>query len=119
MDTKLDTVTDDVKIENNQIVLTDGKDSIRQHLDIRLKLFSKEWFLDQRLGVPYFEDILKKNPSFVVVDAIFKNTILNTRGVTELLSFSLDFDAATRKLIIAFEVDTTDGVIDFTTEVIV
>ena len=84
-------------------LVTDA-DAIRQHLMQRLKTFMGEWFLDLRIGVPYLQHVMVKNPSPVVLDSVFKAEIINTPGVTELLAFDLRIDAAARQLQVDFKV---------------
>lgn len=110
------TLTDDgknLKLVNGDIPLTTGSDAVRQHLLQRLKMFRGEWFLDLSDGVPYYQNILIKNPNPDTVDGVLKDRILNTPGVDELLEFELDYDPATRKLTLAFSVRVLDDVIDF------
>ena len=112
-DLKLSQTTNDLELLNGDLQLTSSDDAIRQHIVQRLKTFLGEWFLDLSVGVPYFQEILKKNPNAQVVDGIFKQTILDTPGVVELLEFELDFEAASRKLKVNCSIRTQDGVIDF------
>jgi len=100
-------------IVNGDLVLTKDADAIKQHLTQRLKMFSGEWFLDLTEGVPYFQNILIKNPNPDVVDGLLKEEILSTPGVDELLSFNLDYDASLRKLTVDFSVRVLDTIIDF------
>lgn len=100
-------------ITNGDLVLTQGADAVKQHITQRLKMFTGEWFLNLSEGVPYFQNILIKNPNPDVVDGLLKSTILATPGVDELLSFDLDYDAALRKLTVDFSVRVLDTVIDF------
>ena len=107
----------DLAVVNNSLVLVDGADAIRQHLQVRFGLFLGEWFLDEELGVPWFRDVLVKNPSFVVVQEVLKGVILDTPGVVELERFSFDYDPLTRVATLAFRCLSTDGFIDFSQEV--
>lgn len=103
----------DIKITNNQVLLNEGAEAIRQHLLTRFQLFFGEWFLDITEGVPWYQDILIKKPAFSVVQEILKDVILDTPGVLELRSFNLDFTAQTRQLSLTFQALTTSGFIDF------
>ena len=55
MDLKLDTTTHDLVIENYDLVLVDGIDLVRQAIKQRLLLVSEEWFLDDTIGVPWYQ----------------------------------------------------------------
>ena len=115
-DIQIDTVTEDIELVGNDFVLTEGVDAISQHLSQRLKTFLNEWFLDNRIGVPYFEHVLKKNFDPVIVDTVFKKEIINTPGVLELLAFNADLDKVARTLQITFKARTSEGIIDFSEE---
>ena len=116
MDLELDSTNWDLIIENGDLKMVDTIAAIDQHLTQRLKTFLGEWFLDVREGVPYFQYILVKNPDPVVVDTLFKNEIINTPGVLELLTFGLDINS-TRLLKLTFKARTNSGVLDFTKEI--
>ena len=113
-DIRIDTDTGDIEIIEGELSLTSGTDAIRQHLKQRLNTYFREWFLDQRIGIPYFEHILKKNPVPSVIDSIFKREILTTPGVIELIEFNLDFEPGLRELSLSFKARVIDGIVDFT-----
>lgn len=113
-DFKLDIDGDgDLVIENGDLVLVDGSEAVRQNLLQNLRMFRGEWFLAQDQGVPYYENILIKNPNPDVVDGALKSVIINTPGVLELLSFTLDYDDSNRRLTLDFEVRVSDGTLIF------
>ena len=80
----------DILVTGSDLTLTTGADAIKQHLSQRLKTFYGEWFLNAEQGVPYLQQVLKKNPDMTVLDSIFKREILNTPGILQLTEFSLD-----------------------------
>ena len=104
-------ITNDIQIDNNNLTLITGRDEISQVLRQRLKVFLGEWFLDAREGIDYFGDVLKKAPNPGQVDALFKNEILSSPGVTELIEFELDLVG--RQLNLKFTARTEDGIINF------
>jgi len=106
-------VDGDLKVVDNDIPFVNGNEEVQQLLRQRLRTFLGEWFLDLTIGLPYFQEILKKNPNTVAIDAAFKNEILNTPGFLELSTFELDINAAARQLTVTFTGITTDGIIDF------
>jgi hypothetical protein len=107
----------DLKITNGRISMTTGADAIRQHLRTKLGLFLGEWFLDTTIGVPWFRDVLVKNPNIVVIQDMLKDQILSTQGVIEITRFDFDYQSANRFLRVDFTVLTTEGFIDFSQEV--
>lgn len=112
-DLKIDQATNRLVMESGDLVLTQGQDTIQQHLISRLRSFRQEWFLNLDEGVPYFQEVLKKNPNPKIIDAIFKDVIVNTDGVIELTEFDLKFDTEARKLLVAFTCETLEGEINF------
>jgi hypothetical protein len=76
---------------------------VTQKLRQRLRFFLGEWFLDRRLGVPYFETIFVSNPDLALLSSLFRQTILQTRGVGSLNSVALRFDRKTRILFVSFQ----------------
>lgn len=103
----------DLEVVENDLVLTDGQEAIRQHVTQRLKTFLGEWFLDDRIGVPYFQEILKKGPNPTIVDSSLKNQIAGTPGVIDIKEFDLDLDNSSRELSLNFRARTIDGTINF------
>ena len=118
---ELDPSTGDLLVTNNALTIVDGEAAIRQQLDIRLQFFKGEWTMDLRLGLPYYEYILIKNPNLGLVRSIFRKAILDTPGIASLEEFFLDFDTTTRKLILSFTAKETagDGILDYSKEYII
>lgn len=102
----------DLTFTNNSLTFVEGADEVVQRLRQRLRTFLGEWFLDTSLGVPYFQEILKKNPQQGVVDAILKKHIVNTPGVINLLEYVFVVNTAERTSTLTFKVLSVDGPID-------
>ncbi len=119
MDLKLDPVTGDLAIEDNDLVLIDGTEAVAQDIEIRLRFFLGEWFLDQRLGVPYYEKILGQKPRLTAIAGIFRKAIMTTPGMLSITDFSLDYDGPTRALSVSFRGKCVDGDFLFNKELIV
>lgn len=100
-DFKLDAFGD-LDLSTNDLVLLEGADAIAQHLLLRLNIFQGEWFLDQRIGIPYYEQILIKSPNLIAVRGIFRQAITSTPGVEQLERIDLDFDRSRRELSLSF-----------------
>ena len=112
--------TGDLLVESDALSLVEGDDAIVQQLTVRFRFVLGEWFLDTRIGIPYFGDILIKNPELSRVRAIFQETVLTTPGVASLEEFNLTFEAAARKLVVSFRARKTDGeILDFNDEFII
>ena len=118
----------DLKLDENgdleigpdgDLIIVTGIDAIRQHLRIRLQFFRGEWFLDTRLGIPYFEEVLIKAPDLNVVQSLLREAIRETPGVISITSFDLDFDGVTRKLSLDFRALTEEGPFRFTEDFVI
>lgn len=104
-DILLDRNTHDLALTGYDLELVYGTDLIRQRIKQRVLTILGEWFLDVGIGVPWFDEILRKAPDRNQVEAAMIQAIAETEGVTELTELELDFDPATRKLTVAFRVD--------------
>lgn len=107
-DIKLDPVTGDIDMNTlgeGGVTLSyvDGADAIRQNWRARMLMLRGEWFLDQRLGVPYFEQVLIKAPNFSAVRAVFRRITLDTKGIASVSKILLELDNATRRMTITIE----------------
>ena len=108
MDLLLDD-TGDLDLSEDGLQLVDGNDAIEQHLLIRLRLVKGEWFLDERVGTPYYSRVLIKNPDLEAVRLVFRRVILTTPGILSLSSFSLTLDTTTRVASLSFTATKDDG----------
>ena len=117
MNFALDPINHDIYLDaNGQIALT--ATPLDQRIDCRLRTFLGEFWLDQTIGIPYFQEILKKNPDMQAVRAAFASEIQKVPGVKTLESLSVSIDRASRKLTVTFSVTGTDDLLYFkTTEV--
>lgn len=100
----------DLDLTGHQISLVTGSDAIAQQLELRLRMFLGEHFLDTRLGIPFYRDVLVKNPNIPLLRSIFKEAILTTPGVVSLQDLQVVVNAAARQLELSFSatVDTDE-----------
>lgn len=75
---------------------TTGAEEVAQTVETRLRLFLGEYFRDVTDGTPWWESILGKGGTLSSKEAILKNRIVRTEGVTGLAEFTTDFDINTR-----------------------
>lgn len=108
-DLKLDKDTHDLKVENFDLSLITGIDRVVQDLKVRLWVFLNEWFLDTSIGLPFYSDINVKNPDLNAIEAIFKEKIIETEDVNEILEFQLNYNSSLRTMSVSFSVNTTFG----------
>jgi hypothetical protein len=119
MDLQLDSSGDLEIGDDGDLILIDGIDAIKQHLTISLQFFKGEWFLDIRIGFPYFEEVLRKAPDLNVVRSLFREAILAVDGVLAVADLELDYDGITRGLSVSFSTQTTEGPLEFDQEFII
>ena len=108
-DLLLDRETHDIVVRRYDLQLVRDVDLIAQNIKQRLWLFLGEWYLNRNAGVPYFQEILVKGPNQTRVESIFKATIVETRGVLDLLEFGLEYDPQRRRLSVNFTVRVESG----------
>lgn len=99
----------DVRLVGGQIVLTTGDDAIRQDLQVRLRWFLNEWFLDKRTGVPWFQQLIGQPVSDAIFERVIRRVITTTPGVARIEQFALVRDALVRNMAVNFRVVTANG----------
>ncbi len=103
------TIEGDIRLDVGQMSFVEGRDAIAQRARNRFRFFRAEWFLDTRLGFPYFTEVLVKNPDKALLEALFREVILGTDGVASITSFVFTIDFATRAGVLTWEALTDDG----------
>ena len=113
MATRLDLLLDD-----NGVVLRGGdwafaidREGIQQRISQVLKTIAGEWFLDLDYGLPYFEQILIKNPNLPSVQDLFRRALLSVRGVSSVERITLSLDTTSRTLTVSWVVLTDLGIL--------
>lgn len=91
-------------------VVSDGAEAV-QHVRSRLLFYLGEcsWAVD--VGVPYFQRIFVKPMNLPQTEAILKSVVLNSPNVLKLLDFSMQYTSSNRRLGVAYQAETTYGVI--------
>jgi hypothetical protein len=101
----------DLALSSGDVVIASGPEYVRQSILSRFKFFLGEWFLDLREGVPYYRDILIKNPDIDVIRSVFRKVLLTTPGVLEIERFALTLDNAKRELRFDFSCRVEGGAV--------
>lgn len=113
IDLMLDPATHDFPDPSGQnnfdIPLISGIDQIAQNMNIRLRFFLGEWYLNTLVGIPYYQYFFIKNPNQIQVETFLKDEINNTPGVTEITSFASTYEATTRQFGVVFTANTESG----------
>ena len=91
--------------ETGDISLTD---SVRQAVRIRLLWFFDEWRFWPATGVPYYEEILVKNPNLDRIRRIVRDEAMSVDEVLDVKNIKIDLDKPARKAKITFEVVTAE-----------
>lgn len=86
-----------------------GPEYVKRKIAARLKFFLGEWFLDQRLGVPWIRDAFTQNPDLDIIRSIFRTVILGVQEVATLDKLNLTFDRASRSLAVEFNATLVAG----------
>lgn len=118
-DLELDVTSHDLRIENGDIFLLNSEAKLaRQRVAINLLFFREEWFLNLDYGVPYFQTILKKGATKLLVDNIIKQTIRDSYRISDIISFNSIIEDESY-IVTLFEATTTDGeVVSITNQVL-
>lgn len=95
--------------QRNGLTLTSGLEAIRQDVEQRLSLIRGEWFLDNALGFPLFQQVLVKSPVLSAIKALYRDALLETPGVVSVNALDLTFNSQTRKLKVFFSASTDLG----------
>jgi len=98
----------DLDIIGGTFTVVEDSSAIKEQLTIRLNEFLNDWFLDLNEGVDYFGEVFGVRTITDTVEDQFKLVILDTQGVTGLVSieFNLETD---RLLTVDFVVSTIFG----------
>lgn len=82
---------------------------LSQRIKHRLQTFRGECFLDREVGVPYFSEVLKKNPDFGHIRSLLASVIRGVENVAKILSLEINFAQDTRVMTASFRVLGSDG----------
>jgi len=112
-------IDNDLEVVNGQLVLVGSRQGsqtreIEEHIEQRLRTLRGEWFLDNTIGIPYFEEFYRKDFDAGFIESLLIQEILETPGVVRLLEFNMSLDKNTRTLnVTPLRIEAISGVIDF------
>lgn len=92
----------DLDLAGHRLNLATAEDAVEQQIRIRLRFLEGSWFLDERLGIPYFRAIMIKAPDLAVVRSLYRQAILSTPRIRALNDLTLALDSKTRELTVSF-----------------
>ncbi len=99
--------------DGHQLQLIEDSDALMQAVENRLKTFKGEWFLNEELGLPYFQVFFQKNANSMMVYNAISKEILKIPGVYSLTNAVLSLNSD-RTLDITFDVENKYGVSTYT-----
>lgn len=100
--------TGDLDITGGTFSVVEDEDAIKEQLTVRLNEFLNDWFLDLDEGVDYFGEVFGQRTITDTVEDQFKLVILDTQGVTGLVSIDFNLQSD-RQLVINFVCSTIFG----------
>jgi hypothetical protein len=76
----------------------------------RFQFFKGEWWLDTRLGVPYFTLVFgQKNPNLPIIRRLIRRIIVSCPPITDVKRLDLFYVPSDRLLAFEFEAVAEDG----------
>lgn len=109
-DLLLDESTNDLILENNDLVLTStNQEALRQRLSIHLLMYRGEWFLNTEFGVPYMQQLIGIARTKETIDAVLRSEIALETTEDLIGNFTSTYDNTdTRRYTLSFDVYTTN-----------
>lgn len=108
---------DELVIVNGDWQLAADAVAIKQGLRIRLRFFAGEWFLDLEVGIDYWNLVLVKNPSLVVVREVFRRALAAAPGVREVLALNVAYTSQSPRTVrVDWRVQSDVGLLSGSTE---
>lgn len=86
-----------------------GVEACTQAVKTRLELYLGTFWRDLTDGLPMYQSILQaygSPESLEIIDSILRKRIVETQGVTRIISYSSQFDSNTRKFTFSCVIDT-------------
>lgn len=104
IDIGIDPITNDIMSIDGKVGIVKGSDEVVQRVKTRLRRVLGEWFLDISAGLPYFNGDMLGGKDTKYVLMIVKAEILDTEGVQEVTSISINYNHDTRKANVAAKI---------------
>lgn len=106
------TTTGDLDISSGNLVVSQDVAQVTAwKLSNLFGLFKGEWFLDKRIGVPYFQYVFVSNPQLGIIGSVFKKVCMSAPGVASVTSIALDYVAKARTLVATIVCQTDEGAV--------
>lgn len=86
----------DLLLVSGTTSVIDAGEFAAQRIRTTLNVFLGEWFLDLKIGIPYFRDLLIHSPNSDTVITTFRTAIMNTPGIVSVPELTVDLDTTAR-----------------------
>lgn len=101
--------------QGDNTFLINSPETVAQAVKTRFNLWRGQWFLDVTAGTPYIQSVLgKKSPD--VYNLAIRQHILQTQGVSSIISFDTSVNSTTRRVSFTATIDTIYGKTEVTSE---
>jgi len=94
------------------INLTRGLDGVGQYIRTKLNTRLGEFFADESIGIPWFQEVLRKSPNIPLIREYLRRRMLTAPYVTDITRLELTFDRTSRHLAVDWAVRAEFGVVD-------
>jgi len=94
--------------QGDNTFLINSPEAVAQAVKTRFNLWRGQWFLDTTAGTPYIQSVLgKQNPD--VYNLAIRQHILQTQGVSSIISFDTSINSTTRRVTFTATINTIFG----------
>lgn len=107
----IDPLTNDLVLNKQNLTLASDIGALAQLCESRLLMIKGDYFLDKTDGIPYVSEVFVKKSDKALVDSFFKNTLLETEGISSIIEYSGEYIGSTRTYKVDFKVDTVLGAV--------
>lgn len=97
------TATGRLQLETDEVIAASIK------LKHRFQFFKGEWFLDTRVGVPYFDVVYVKNPDIELIRRMIRRIILSCPPITNVKKVDVFYLPSSRMCAFEFKATAEDG----------
>jgi len=88
---------------------TTEEEAAVQGIRQRLLTWQGEWFLNTKVGIPYIQRILVKNPNSRIVESLFRAAILKVPEIQTVPLVTLEVNRATRAATLTWTATLASG----------
>lgn len=89
--------------------ITEATESLKQRIESHLRTFKKEVYDNEDVGVPYYSEVLVKNPDIASIEALLIYQTSLVEGVSKVDSLEVNFETTTREFAVKYRVTAVGG----------